>query len=561
MSERTQGTEDLARRMAWLEWRLHWAEWKIGELERFTGIPQEAPQAKAAAPRAEPAPVPAGAEVAPPESHPAPGPPDVNIPAPAASSPAPQVVESAPEAVLPVAPAHAPPPPAPFDWESLIGVRLFAWLGGVALFVAAALFLNYSIQQNLISPGLRVMLGLGFGALALAGGDRLRTQADRAGQALAGGGVATLYASLYAAYSLYHLVASPVAFGGMVVVTAVAGLMAVRRDAFMLAVLGLLGGFATPYLVSTGEDRPLALFAYTALLNSAVVVVASRKRWPGLAMLGLAGSGLLFAGWASAYLDTGKAPYALFAAAVLCGIFAVAAPVAWHREGASSSSAIRFTAAVAAVLPLLLALLVAGDAKLEVAPPVLVAYLLLLSVGSWFAGRRVELAMLAPIAAGFGAATLLLRTDATLFPVERTGTLGFFALFPLGWFALWFARRKAPEGKTLAVAAALAQVAGLLVLARVLILEDATQPPWPLALYAWLHVAILLALGALGETSAPLLGALALSFLATLFLAFGSSASRVDSYVPLASFPVAVYLALPLLGAPFRRDLRAWCTS
>ena len=61
-----------------------------------------------------------------------------------------------------------------------------------------------------------------------------------------------MYASLYAARSLYDLIPSWGAFGGMAIVTALAALIAVRRNAFVLAVIGLLGGFATPWLLSTG---------------------------------------------------------------------------------------------------------------------------------------------------------------------------------------------------------------------------------------------------------------------------------------------------------------------
>src|SRR5262249_31468673 len=53
-----------------------------------------------------------------------------------------------PPTPLPSPPPPPPPPPAilpraarkAFDWESFISVRLFAWLGGAAFFLAAALF-------------------------------------------------------------------------------------------------------------------------------------------------------------------------------------------------------------------------------------------------------------------------------------------------------------------------------------------------------------------------------------------------------------------------------------
>ncbi len=65
-------------------------------------------------------------------------------------------------------------------------------------------------------------------------------------------------------------------------VTAIAVLLSIRRESLFIAVLGLLGGFATPALLSTGENRPIPLFAYLLLLNVGLAQVAHAKRWPVL---------------------------------------------------------------------------------------------------------------------------------------------------------------------------------------------------------------------------------------------------------------------------------------
>ena len=442
--EERRSLDELTRRLAWVEWRLQWAEWKIGQLEKHTGIEPLPMPAQGAAPQEATARAPSAPTE--PTAQPLPEPQRLVAEPQSPLLPEPPRAEPV-ETPMPPPRAAAPPaqgaPRPPFDWESLIGVRLLAWLGGAALFVAAALFLNYSIQQDLISPTLRVALGLTLGAGALVGGDRLRAKADLAGQALAGAGVATLYASLFAAHSLWHLIPSTVAFVGMALVTITAGALAVKRDAFMVAVLGLVGGFLTPYLVSTGEDRPLALFGYLALLDAGVVFVASRKRWSVLALLGVAGSALVFTGWALAFMDAAKAPYALFAGAALAGVFAFTSPDSAAGAGGKAAPIVRATASIAAVLPLVLAVVVAGTDSLPVAPGVLVAYLLFLSGGAWFAGRRVDVAPLTPTAAAFGALTLAVRADETLFPSQRLTTLAVFAVLPAAWFVLWLVRRRA----------------------------------------------------------------------------------------------------------------------
>ena len=68
------------------------------------------------------------------------------------------------------------------------------------------------------------------------------------------------------------------AFGLLALVTLTAVLLSIRRDSLFIAVLGLLGGFATPVLLSTGENRPIPLFAYLLLLNVGLAWVAYRKR-------------------------------------------------------------------------------------------------------------------------------------------------------------------------------------------------------------------------------------------------------------------------------------------
>jgi uncharacterized membrane protein len=567
--------DQLAQRLAWAEWRLQWAEWRIAQLER-----RAAGEAPVAAP-AGPEDATAHAEgPAPREPTAVPGAPlhvqdATNSSAEAADVGAPVVAVDPALAAASTAFAPPPPPPAPapapatpatpFDWENLIGVRLFAWLGGAALFVGAALFLNYSIQQNLIPPAVRVALALVGGAAALLGGDMLRAKADRAGQAISGAGVAILYAALFAARSLYDLIPSAATFAGMVVVTAVAGVMAVRRDAFMLAILGLLGGFLTPYLVSTGEDRPLALLGYVALLDAGVVVVASKKRWPTLAILGLAGTSLLYFGWSTKFLTSEKAPYALVAAGALAGVFAFTAPRAGatgdEKRGVARAVA-RVTACAAAVLPLLLAVILSSGSELAVAPAVLVPYLVLLSAGAWLAGRRVEVEALPAVAAFFCAVTVGMRVDGLLFPDHRVATLAWFAVVPVAYFAAWAVRRSAPEARALRTAAAIALVgAPLLVVTRVTVLEGDGAPIVARALYALVHVALLVAMSAIGEAAWLTLLALGSWLVTLLVLSSAFEEARLAEFLPAVIGPMIAFAALPLATPRLRAGRLAWLSS
>src|SRR5438128_643022 len=67
---------------------------------------------------------------------------------------------------------HAPPAPPilprpNFDWEALIGVKLFSWIAGVALVFAAIFFLKYSVDHGWLGPPIRMAIGLVTGAALL----------------------------------------------------------------------------------------------------------------------------------------------------------------------------------------------------------------------------------------------------------------------------------------------------------------------------------------------------------------------------------------------------------
>jgi uncharacterized membrane protein len=198
-------------------------------------------------------------------------------------------------------------PSKPRDLESLVGGSIFSWAGILAAVFAVAFALKYAFDKDWISPSVRVGLGALVGAGLLAVAERLRRRGMRPyAYVLSGGGVLILYLSVYAAYEYYRLLAQPVAFLLMTAVTAVAVLLSVRLNALPVAVLGLVGGFLTPVLLSTGQDNQIALFTYVSLLDAGVLAVAYFKRWRVLDFLSFAATTLMTLGWAVRYYDKGK---------------------------------------------------------------------------------------------------------------------------------------------------------------------------------------------------------------------------------------------------------------
>jgi len=90
-----------------------------------------------------------------------------------------------------------------FGFEDLFGRKLSIWAGGITLIVAAVLMVKYSIDTGLLSPVVRVVMGLVFGGVLIGLGELAHRREDvvrdvRVAQALVGAGVGGLYASVLA---------------------------------------------------------------------------------------------------------------------------------------------------------------------------------------------------------------------------------------------------------------------------------------------------------------------------------------------------------------------------
>jgi uncharacterized membrane protein len=188
------------------------------------------------------------------------------------------------------------------DIESLVGGSWFNWIGIIAVTFGVAFFLKLAFDNQWIGPGARVALGAAAGLALLLVAERLRRRGLRSyAFVLSGGGVLILYLSDYAAYNFYQLVPQPVAFLLMALMTTTAVLLSVRLNALPVAVLGLVGGFLTPVLLTTGVDNQVALFTYVALLDAGVLAVAYFKRWRSLDFLSFAGTLLMTLAWAFSF--------------------------------------------------------------------------------------------------------------------------------------------------------------------------------------------------------------------------------------------------------------------
>ncbi len=302
---------------------------------RSAPIPPPAPAVPAPVVVPPPAPIPAPVAPIPPK--PASLPPSparaVAAPLPAQISAPVELPPILPPVLTPTPPVYVPPAPAKsgINWEQFMGAKLFAWLGGFALFLGVAFFVKYSFEHDLIPPEVRVALGFMLGAGLIVGG--LKITSERLfvlSRTLIATGIVSLYAVTFACNAVYHFAffGTVPAFLLMMLITTTAFVLAVRLNGPVIAILGILGGFLTPVLINTGQDNPLGLFGYIALLDAGLIAVALHRRWFYLVPLGAAGTVFTMAGWAGKFYVPEKTTTAMTVCLAFSALFIAANDVA-----------------------------------------------------------------------------------------------------------------------------------------------------------------------------------------------------------------------------------------
>ncbi len=282
----------------------------------------------------------------------------IAAPPPPAATPTPPLPGGA------VAIPQIPPRPAPMaprnqaDLESRIGSHWLNRIGIAAVLIGVSYFLKFAFDNNWIGPTGRVAIGLLAGIAVVVWSERFRSRGyNLFSYSLKAVGTGAMYLSLWAAFHVYHLIASEVAFVAMLAVTASTAALAIAEDAEILAAFALTGGFVTPFLLSTGENRELQLFLYVALLDVATLVMVARKPWRRLLALSYAGTLMLYLGWYWQFYNRSQINLTTVFATLFFAIFAMAPLLAQRPKS---------EAAPFAALPLFLAFINAGVYFLQI---------------------------------------------------------------------------------------------------------------------------------------------------------------------------------------------------
>ncbi|HOC18186.1 MAG TPA: DUF2339 domain-containing protein, partial [Vicinamibacterales bacterium] len=534
--------------------------WVARLQRRVTDLEAQSPWAPSAPPIQQTPPAPRPIQQTPPPPPIPQAPPPPPPPAAAAPPPAPGGVHPPPPpAPPPAAPQPASPSSPAIEWEALVGVKLFSWIAGIALALGGIFFLRYSIQSGWLQPPVRLGMGIVAGIVLL-----IACETRRAGRyavtagALAAAGLVILFSSFYAAHALWSLIGPLPAFASLVAVAAVAVWLSLRHDSLFIALLGLLGGFAAPALLSSGEDRPFTLFGYLLLLNAGLGLVAYRRRWAPLVALSLVFTTLYQWGWVLSFLSPDRLGLAL-------AIFTVFPLLAWgllgvsarrEDEGPESQERFRTMAGANAALPLLLVLYLVMVPGYGERFPLVFGFLFVIDAALLVIARTRGPQELHALGAATTVLALLEWWGLNGVPAGRwPAVLGFVALFVV--FYLWAHRQARHGGRPftgLAERAALAAPALLVLFPGLALTEPAfASPANPLAVL--LGLTALVAVHSVEEEQA-------LPYFLAAWLAVAWAVIWSGRHVGPANWPatLAVYavlalffLAVPLAAARFRR--------
>ena len=219
------------------------------------------------------------------------------------------------------------------DLESRIGSHWLNRIGIAAVLIGVSYFLKFAFDNNWIGPAGRVTIGLLAGIAMVIWSERFRSKGYKAfSYSLKAVGIGAMYLSLWAAFQVYNLVPGGAAFAMMLAVTAATAAMAWAQDAQILAAFALTGGFSTPLLLSTGQNREIALFAYVAILDLATLALVRFKPWRRLLVMSYAGTLLLYIGWYSSFYDRSQFNLTLAFATLFFAIFAIAPLITLQPE-------------------------------------------------------------------------------------------------------------------------------------------------------------------------------------------------------------------------------------
>ncbi len=167
----------------------------------------------------------------------------------------------------------------PKDWETFVGKRIFSIVGVLITFIGIIIGLKYAIDKGYLVPQVRVILGYSLGISLLIISEKLKEKYETYSAVVLSGALAIIYFTTYIAFSQYQIINQIVAFVIMLFCTIFAVVASIRYNQMIIALIGMLGSYAIPFLVSNNSGSIPILLSYVTLINIGILVISIYKNW------------------------------------------------------------------------------------------------------------------------------------------------------------------------------------------------------------------------------------------------------------------------------------------
>lgn len=181
--------------------------------------------------------------------------------------------------------------------EKFIGENLINKIGILITIIGVVIGAKYSIENNLISPLTRIILGYTVGLGLIGFGIKLKAKYESYSAVLVSGALAIMYFITFAGYSFYALFPQLFAFGIMLLITIFGVVASLNYNKQIIAHIGLVGAYAVPFLLSNNSGNVTILFSYMAIINLGILFISLKKYWKALYYVAFAFTWLLYLGW------------------------------------------------------------------------------------------------------------------------------------------------------------------------------------------------------------------------------------------------------------------------
>lgn len=182
-------------------------------------------------------------------------------------------------------------------FEKFIGQNLLSIAGILILILGIGIGAKYAIDNNLISPAMRIVFGYVAGLALLAVALYLKEKYLNFSAVLISGAMAVLYFITFFAYSLYALFSQTATFGMMLVLTAVTVFWALSYGKQVIAHIGLVGAYAIPFMLGGESGNYAFLFTYIAIINFGILLISVRRYWKWLFYNAFAFTWVIYLAW------------------------------------------------------------------------------------------------------------------------------------------------------------------------------------------------------------------------------------------------------------------------